>query len=200
MSVLLHAGPSLNFLAVRQENVLIQVAASRSLDLAVPARVEKEILGVCRDARFSKTPASATWKRLKGAGRVVVLDDTLSTYQFIDAVSRISGQNAHERVRAKKSLGEIMVLAHAAVFVQQGREVFVLIDEGDGRARAQRTIAWLRDTNAPGQLFLWSTRQVLKHASTQPGWIEGNLTWEAVYTQMRQFDDALAALRQSGSR
>ncbi len=36
MSILLDAGPSLNFLAVRQQNVLIQVAASQSLQIAPP--------------------------------------------------------------------------------------------------------------------------------------------------------------------
>lgn len=121
MSVLLDAGPSLNFLAVRQENVLIQAAASANLDLAVPARVEKEILGVCQDARFRRSPAEATWRKLRSAGRIDVLDDTLTTQPFIDAVTRISGQPAHDRVRTGKSLGEIMVLAHASVLARHRR-------------------------------------------------------------------------------
>jgi hypothetical protein len=63
MSVLLDAGPSLNFLAVGQENVLIRVAASANLGLAVPARIEKEILGVCKDLRFSRTPAELDFRQ-----------------------------------------------------------------------------------------------------------------------------------------
>lgn len=157
MSVLLDAGPSLNFLAVRQENVLIQAAASANLDLAVPARVEKEILGVCRDARFQRSPAEATWRKLRNAGRIDVLDDTLSTQPFIDAVSRISGQPAHDRVRTGKSLGEIMVLARPCVLAQQGHDAYVLIDDSDGRARAHREITWLKENKAPGQLTLWNT-------------------------------------------
>ena len=194
MSVLLDAGPSLNFLAVGQENVLIQVAASANLGLAVPQRVEKEILGVCRDPRFRGTPAEATWRKLCSAGRISVLDDTLTTQQFIDAVTRISGQPAHERIRSTRSLGEIMVLTHASVFAQQGQDVYVLIDEGDGRGRALREIAWLQGRQAPGRLVLWSTPQVLKQASVQDGWIKGGLTWEAVYRQMRRFDDGLPPL------
>lgn len=194
MSVLLDAGPSLNFLAVRQENVLIQAAASANLDLAVPARVEKEILGVCQDTRFQRSPAEATWRKLRSAGRIDVLDDTLTTQPFIDAVTRISGQPAHDRVRTGKSLGEIMVLAHASVLAQQGHNVYVLIDESDGRARAKREIAWLQASNAPGKLTLWNTPQVLKHASGQNGWIKHDLTWQAVYQQMRQFDDGLPDL------
>jgi hypothetical protein len=94
MSVLLDAGPSLNFFAVGQENILIQAAASANLDLSVPARVEREILGVCQDARFLRSPAEATWHKLRSTGRIGVLDDTLAAQPFIDAVTRISGQPA----------------------------------------------------------------------------------------------------------
>jgi hypothetical protein len=194
VSVLLDAGPSLNFLAVGQENVLIQIAASENLDLAVPQRVEKEILGVCRDPRFRNTQAEATWRKLRSAGRISVLDDTLTTEQLIDAVTRISGQPAHDRIRSARSLGEIMVLGHASVFAQHGQDVYVLIDEGDGRRRALREIARLQQNQATGRLTLWNTPQVLKHASQQDGWIKGDLTWDAVYRQMRRFDDGLPPL------
>jgi hypothetical protein len=194
MSVFLDAGPSLNFLAVGQENVLIQVAASVSLSLAVPQRVEKEILGVCKDPRFRGTPAEATWRKLRSTGRIGVLDDTLATQQFIDAVTRISGQPAHDRIRSAKSLGEIMVLAHASVLCLQGQDVYVLIDEGDGRRRALREISWLQQNQATGRLTLWNTPQVLKHASHQDGWIKGNLAWTTVHQQMRRFDDGLPPL------
>jgi len=191
MSVLLDAGPALNFLAVGQENILIRTADSKGLALAVPQRVEKEILGMCQDARFQPTPTQATWHKLKAAGRIAVLADTLDTQQLIDAVTRISGQPARDRVRSGKSLGEIMVLAHASVLVQQGIDVFVLIDDGDARRRAKQEINWLQVNKALGQLALWSTGQVLLHASQQEGWIKGGLTWEAVYAQMRRFDDGL---------
>ena len=67
MSILLDAGPSLNFLAVRQQNVLIQVAASQSLQIAAPDRVDREIRGMCKDSRFSRTGAERTWKTLTAA-------------------------------------------------------------------------------------------------------------------------------------
>ncbi|MBL8929406.1 MAG: hypothetical protein JNL54_04710 [Kineosporiaceae bacterium] len=194
MSVLLDAGPFLNFLAVRQQGILIELAASRNLDLAVPQRVEKEILGNCNDPRFARTPAEQTWLKLTSAGRVRVLDDTLTDTAFVDAVGRISGRPAQDRVRDRKSLGEILVLAHASVLVQQGQEVYVLIDEGDGRRRAQREIRWLEGRLAPARLTLWGTSQVLRHASQQTGWIRGGLTWQAVYEQMRPFDDGLPLL------
>ena len=194
MSVLLDAGPFLNFLAVRQQGILIELAASRNLDLAVPQRVENEILGKCRDPRFARTPAEQTWHKLTSAGRVTVLDDTLTETTFVEAVGRISGLPAQDRVRDRRSLGEILVLAHASVLAQQGHDVYVLIDESDGRRRARREITWLTRSQMPGRLTLWSTPQVLKHASQQTGWISRGLTWQVVYEQMRPFDDGLPPL------
>lgn len=56
MSILLDAGPSLNFLAVGQQNILIQIAQSQKLRLAAPARVDSEVIGMSRSDR-SKAPA-----------------------------------------------------------------------------------------------------------------------------------------------
>ena len=109
MSVLLDAGPTLNFLAVGQQTVLIAVADKGGLQLTVPQRVDREVLGMCKDPRFARTPAQATWRKLKGAGRVVVVTDELATAVFTEAVTRVSGVPARERVRSSRSLGEIMV-------------------------------------------------------------------------------------------
>jgi hypothetical protein len=89
--------------------------------------------------------------------------------------------------------GEIMVLAHASVFAQRGIDVFVLMDETDGRRRAAREVQWLRSQGAAGALALWSTRQVLQEAGRQTGWIKGDKTWEQVYDGMREFDDGATA-------
>ncbi|MHB1431888.1 MAG: PIN domain-containing protein [Streptosporangiaceae bacterium] len=192
MSVLLDAGPTLNFLAVGQQTVLISVADKGGLQLTVPQRVDHEVLGMCRDPRFARTPAQATWRKLRGSGRVVVVPDELTTTVFTDAVTRISGVPASERVKARRSLGEIMVLAHASSLAQGGADVFVLLDDGDGRVRCKREQGWLERNGASGQLVLWSTRQVLKQAD--PSWFAGGLTWQQVYERMREFDDGLLAL------
>jgi hypothetical protein len=191
VSILLDAGPSLNFLAVGQENILIQAAASQKLQLAAPARVDAEISGMARSARFARTRAGSTWATLKTSHRVEILPDELTTQEFTDAVTRISGMQAQNRVRDKKSLGEIMVLAHASVYVQQGVSVFVLIDEGDGRKRAGREARWLRDEGCTSVLTLWSTRQILQDAGRHTGWIKSDKTWEQVYDAMTAFDEGL---------
>lgn len=200
MSILLDAGPSLNFLAVGQQNILIQVAESQKLQLAAPARVDSEIIGMSDSERFKNTGVRKIWTTLKSSRRVEILPDELTTRQFADAVARISGMPARARVRSKKSLGEIMVLAHASVYVQQGQDVFVLIDDGDGRRRASREAQWLRDQQHKKRLVLWSTRQVLREADRHQGWIKGALTWEQVYDQMTAYDDGLSPRSQWQAR
>ncbi len=193
MSVLLDAGPSLNFLAVGQQNILIQIAASQKLQMAAPERVDIEVRGKARSARFVRTGVLGSWQTLTTSRHIEILEDTLKDQVFADAVSRISGMPAAERVRTGASLGEIMVLAHASVRVQNNQNVFVLLDDGDARRRARAEQKWLAD-HASARMTLWSTPQVLRAAAQQPGWIVKGLTWEAVYNQMRNFDDGLPPL------
>lgn len=192
MSVLLDAGPALNFLAIGQQNVLIQTAQQAALTLAVPERVDREVVGKCRDARFVRTSAPGAWGRLKAGGHVVVLPDDVTTMVFAAAITRISGIPVQQRVKARKNLGEIMVLAHASVLAQRGTDVFVLIDESDGRGRGRREQQWLKDKGASGRLYMWRTKQVLKNADAH--WFVDGCTWEDVYQQMRPFDDGLLPL------
>lgn len=116
MSILLDAGPSLNFLAVGQQNILVQVAMSNSLQLAAPQRVDTEVEGMSNDPRFRRTAVLNTWQKLKTSGRLLILDDSLTSTELTAAVTRISGMPAKDRVRSRRSLGEIMVLAHATVY------------------------------------------------------------------------------------
>lgn len=191
MSILLDAGPSLNFPAVGQENILIKAAASQKLQLAAPARVDAEIIGMARNPRFERTRVRTTWARLKASQRVEILPDELTTQQFTNAVARISGMQAPQRIRDRRSLGEIMVLAHASVYAQRGTNVFVLIDDGDGRKRAGQEAVWLREQGYASILTLWSTRQVLQEAGRRAGWIRGDQGWQQVYDAMTAFDDGL---------
>lgn len=193
MSVLLDAGPTLNFLAAGQQGVLIRTAERRDLQLTVPERVDREVFGKSQSALFKRTPASATWRKLKSTSRIAILSDDLTTAPFIAAVTRISGMPAEKRLTDRNSLGEIMVLAHASMLAQAGTDVFVLMDERDGRSRCGREKQWLERHDVPGRLTLWSTRQVLKQAD--PDWFACGCTlWEQVYNQMRPFDLALTAL------
>lgn len=195
MSILLDAGPALNFLAVSQQNILVQLAQSRELQLAAPQRVDTEVRGKTRDARFTGTAVLGTWTKMTAAGRIKVLDDGLADRaEFTAAVTRVSGMPAEQRVRAPASLGEIMVLAHASELAQQGQDIFVLIDDSDGRQRAKKEQRWLVEHKAPGALTLWSTPMVLRFAAAED-WIVNDRSWEQVYDAMRAYDDGLPARR-----
>jgi hypothetical protein len=68
------------------------------------------------------------------------------------------------------------------------------MDDEDGRRRARAEQGWLTRQNAPGQVILWSTRQLLRATAEHGGWIARGLPWKAVYEQMRAFDDGLRPL------
>lgn len=195
MTVLLDAGPALNFLAVGQQNILVKAAASADLQLAAPRRVDTEVRGMSKNPRFARTGALTTWSRMCAADRIRILDDTLDgNPDFTSAVTRVSGKPAKDRVRDGRSLGEILVIAHASTRAQAGQDVFILIDDGDGRTRARREIAWLTRQQASGRVTLWKTQQVLHAAKRQPDWIVDGLTAEQVYEKMRDFDEGLPPL------
>lgn len=188
MSVLLDAGPVLNFLAVSEENCLIQFAAASNMDLATAERVDREIQGMARNPRFVRTPVARKWPILTGA-RIRLLDDDLSTAEFADAIARISGRPAADRIRDRASLGEILVIAHASVMVQAAIDVIVLIDEKDGRLRADKERRHLQDNGAPGTFRLLKTEELLRISDRQ-GWLRAS-TWADAYDSMRNFDDGL---------
>lgn len=105
MTVILDAGPALTFLAVGQQNVLIQLATEAQASLAAPERVDAEVLGMCRHPRFARTNVKRTWEKLKSAERLTILSDDLSG-AFAETIGRVSGMPAADRVLSKPSMGE----------------------------------------------------------------------------------------------
>ncbi len=192
MSVLLDAGPVLNFLAVGQENVLIQYASARNMQLAAPERVNQEVLGMSRSPRFNRTGVERKWKTLTSS-RISLLDDSVNTTEFVEAIERVSDMPVQARLRDRKSLGELLVIAHASVMAQAGKHATVLIDDGEGLGLAKREKKWLEVHSCEESLELVSSVNVLRAAD--PGWIMGQLGWEKVYDRMCTFDDGLRPRR-----
>lgn len=191
MSILLDAGPSLNFLAVGQQNILIQVATAYGMTLATPARVDAEMTRKAQHDRFARTGVAGRWGTLKSSGRITVLDDTIDDSRFIGCIERCSGMPAPERTKRLESLGELMVIAHASVLCQDGKTVAVLIDDRDGRRIARAEMRWL-EAHGHQRFELWGTGQVVRQAADHPGWISGGRHWTKVYDHMRDYDDGLA--------
>lgn len=194
MSVILDAGPGLNFLAVGQENSLIQLAQRFASTLCAPERVQEEVQRNCgRGRRFSGTRVEGTWAKLKGAGRLHLLSDDVTDERFAAAISRVSGVDFARRVQDSNSLGEIMVIAHASVLAQDGTDAVILMDDGDGRTRAKTEITWLRAESLHARVSLLGTRNVLELAEPS-GWLRGGKTWRQVYKEMQKYDDGLGPL------
>lgn len=193
MSVILDAGPILNFLATSQQGVLLRLAEQNGLRLTAPEQVQKEVLDkAASDPRFTRTPVVSTWRKLTSSHRVEILSDDLTDDTFEQAIGRVAGLPAASRIRDRRSLGEILAIAHASVLAQSGQDVFVLIDDGDGRHRASVEIERLTADRSSGTVTLWSSRQVLLHADRE-GWLPDPMG--TIYNRMRRFDDGLPPLR-----
>lgn len=200
MSIILDAGPCLNFLAVGQQNVLIQWAGVSQSLLAAPERVDQEVQGKAKSPRFQGTGVANSWNRMTTAGRIKVLEDDVGSGALLEAIERISDQPWQQRMNRRESLGEVLVLAHASGFAQGGQTVFVLIDDGDAQKLARKEIRWLREHGASGEVRLVETYDIVHRAGREQGWIKKGQTWEQVYTAMRKFDDGLEPLETARQR
>lgn len=184
---ILDAGPSLNFFAANCERLLFRVIGPAS----VPAVVREEILRKSdRDERFR--PARQVMKRLTAKFWEELPEDSSEAMQR--AVQRITQVPFEERMKNGADLGEVMVLAHAAVLADQGNNVTVLIDEGDGRRLAaiesRRLSRRARNGAAVGELRLINSVDVIAQACTR-GIIEDKRTLRDIYGRISKLDDGL---------
>jgi len=55
------------------------------------------------DPRFRRTAVLGTWQKLKMSGRLLILDDSLTSAELTTAVTRISGMPAKDRSGAARA-------------------------------------------------------------------------------------------------
>lgn len=188
------AGPSLNFLSINKERLLIATMGK----LSAPEAVETEVFRKARqDARFR--PAELAWRKLTPAYIEILADDP--TEELARAVNRITDQRMDERLKQFKDLGETMVIAHAVVAAEAGADVVVLIDDGGGARTATREIRRLhrmRDAGgAVGSITLASTVTVLtKAVALRHICDRGEM--RDVYRRLRGLDDGLPPIERTG--
>lgn len=184
---IIDAGPSLNFLSVNQERLLIRVLGQ----LSVPKTVQGEVLRkASQDTRFRA--AGATWRKLTPKWVQVLSDDP--TPELTAVVERITRLPALERLQRSKDLGELMVVAHAVVAAESGQTVRVLIDDGQGARLATAEAARLERLRSQGKpvgvVELVSTLTVLEVA-VQKGLVADRGAMRDLYGRMRNLDDGL---------
>ena len=184
---IIDAGPSLNFLSIGKERLLIGVLGR----LSVPETVQSEVLRKSRqDERFRA--AETVWRKLTPDWMQILSDD--QTPELAAVVHRITRQPMADRMRRPEDLGETMVIAHAVVAAESGATVTVLIDDGQGARIAASEIDRLKRLQAGGRevgsIRLVSTLTVLERAAGGKH-IPDKATMRSVYEQLRRLDDGL---------
>ncbi|WP_050671373.1 PIN domain-containing protein [Luteipulveratus halotolerans] len=138
----------------------------------------------------------ATWNRVVSAGRLTILSDD-QTPELATAVQRLSFMPISERLRRQKDLGELLVIAHAAVKAEAGHDVAVLIQEKDGTAMAHHEAGRLTRIMGAGRLRVWDTTTILRRAARSDS-LPDRTAMKAVYEQMRGLDLALPPIAETG--
>jgi hypothetical protein len=131
---IIDAGPALTFLA-RKDTTRILYAGLGRADLLAPTQVEREVIRKSRQEKRRFGAAEATWNTIVAANRLTVLPDD-ETAELAAAVQRLCLMPMSERMRQQQDLGELLVIAHAAVRAEAGDDVAVLIQERNGTAMA----------------------------------------------------------------
>ncbi|OLR91266.1 PIN domain-containing protein [Actinokineospora bangkokensis] len=184
---IIDAGPGLNFLSIGKERLLIEVLGP----LSTPETVRDEMMRKAeRDSRFQRV--GATLPKLVPRWLEVLSDNRTSELDAV--VSRMTQVPMETRQRNSKDLGETMVVAHAVVAAEAGKEVTVLMDDGQGIKMAVleiRRIERLRAGGRPvGNVRLVKTETVLQRAAGGPH-IPDRGAMRSIYTQKRGLDDGL---------
>lgn len=187
---IIDAGPGLNFFSINKERLLIGTLGP----LCAPETVREELIRKSQqDQRFQA--AEAVWRRLPDRLMHVLSDDV--TIELEAVVQRITRLPMAERLKQPKDLGETMVIAHAVVAAEAGRDVTMLIDDRLGAQIATSEIDRLRrrksDGHAVGTIKLINTLTVLEKASGKE-YLPDKATMREIYKRLRALDDGLPPL------
>ena len=192
--VIVDAGPALNFFSINKERLLLDAIGKIAAPETVAGEIRRKAL---RDARFKA--AADVWTKLEQTAWLDVLSDAV-TPELASAVQRITRIPMAERLRQGKDLGEVMVLAHAAVQAETGRDVVVLIDDAGGARLAAIEGARLQRLRAQGRcvgtLGLMNTQIVLERGAGRR-YLPDRKAMRRIYAQLRECDDGLVDITQT---
>jgi hypothetical protein len=193
--LIIDAGPALNFFATNNERLLLSVVGGF---LSAPETVADEVKAkAASDQRLRA--AGPVWVKLERAKRIVVLSDD-ATDELEAAIQRLAQMPMAQRITTAKDLGETMVVAHAAVAVESGRDVAVLIDDAGGARLADNERRRFERLRAQGKqvgtLRIYNTLSVME-AAGRTRLITGRAQMRKVYAQLRACDDGLVDIGQT---
>ncbi|WP_137723894.1 hypothetical protein [Prescottella subtropica] len=192
---IIDAGPALNFLAINKERLLFSVLGQ----ISTPETVEQEVLRYARSGtgtRFARV--ESVWNKLTPKWIQVMSDDVVPDLDA--AVARISGLPLVQRRGSAKDLGELMVIAHAVVAAEAGRQVTVIIDDQDGARTAtveMRRLERLRQQGTQcGSITLVNTGTILQRAAGGE-YLPDKGVMRDVYRRLRECDDGLPPIERT---
>jgi len=188
------AGPALTFLA-RKDTTRILYAGLGKVDLLAPEQVGREVIRKSRKERRRFGAAEATWKKVVAANRLTVLPDD-QTPELAAAVQRLCLMPMSERMRQQKDLGELLVIAHAAVRAEAGDDVAVLIQERNGTTMAHNEARRIKNLGGTGRLRVWDTQTILLRAAGSAH-LADKPTMKTIYETMLALDDALPPISET---
>ncbi|MEV0355641.1 hypothetical protein AB0H71_06195 [Nocardia sp. NPDC050697] len=186
---IIDVGPALNFLASNQTRLLIGVLGR----ISTPETVQKEVLRKASvEVKFKAVVNE--WSKLTPKW-LEVLDDDWTALESVG--SRLARMPLSERRKRAADLGELMVLAHALVAAEEGRDVTVIIDERAGAAMATAEARNLHRRRAAGKtvgrLFVVNTVTILEKAAHK-GLVDGKSEMRSRYARLRELDDGLVPI------
>ncbi|NDL56631.1 hypothetical protein [Phytoactinopolyspora mesophila] len=191
---IIDAGPVLTFLA-RKDTTRILYAGLGSAGLLAPEQVEREVIRKSRQESRRFGTVEATWKKIVDANRLTVLPDD-ETAELAAAVQRLCLMPMSERMRQQEDLGEMLVIAHAAVRAEAGTDIAVLIQERAGTAMAQNEARRINGLEAAGRLRVWNTQTILLRAAGSTH-LPDRARMKTVYENMRSLDSALPPISET---
>jgi hypothetical protein len=191
---IIDAGPALTFLA-RKDTTRILYAGLGTSRLYAPEQVEREVIRKSRKEKRRFGTAEATWKKVVDAKRLTVLADD-ETADLAAAVQRLCRMPMSQRMRHQQDLGELMVIAHAAVRAEAGQDVAILIQERDGTAMAHNESRRITALAGEGRLRVWNTQTILLRAAGTSH-LPDRASMKAIYGHMRPLDAALPPIEET---
>jgi hypothetical protein len=191
---IIDAGPALTFLA-RKDTTRILFVGLGTADLLAPEQVQDEVIRKSRTDKRRFGAAEATWKKVVSANRLTVLPDD-ETPELAAAVQRLCLMPMSERIRQLQDLGELLVIAHAAVRADAGEDVAVLIQERNGTTMAYNEVRRINKLGGRGRLRVWNTQTILLRA-TGSAHLPDKATMKTIYDRMLPLDAALPPINET---
>lgn len=171
------AGPCLNFLSLREGDLLHAVLCESGEALLAPEEVADEIRHKSWDDPKRFGPAVRVFEGMRRTGKIEVLGSASDDEELFEAIRTVTTRPLREVLQYRaKDRGEILAIAHAVLLRGRGHHVQLLLEDGRGRDLASR-VGFDKTTSSMRVLALSGRRGLRTRDELQ-----------ALYARMRPLD------------